>query len=292
MPHFPYRFFEEFVIRTPLFSYKTFIESLNKDNISDSKLKEIYSDTFFQEAIYLASPYLYEELKKWFLSEKELSSKDQCRLKNALLKYYSRISSRCTPFGLFAGIHLGKFNNNFSNTAINISDNKKIRDTKLDMHFLVSLSQYLSTVPKIKEQLLFSPNTSIYKSGNKIRYIEYEYNNGKRDYINSSILLSTELEQILEFSAHGKTIQQLLQILTNENVSIHEAKKFIDELIDNQILISELEPHVSGGDFLPTLISLLKNKGIEKEHERLVLIQKKLKSLIKIFSTLFQRITK
>jgi len=285
MPSFPYRFFEEFVVRTPLFSYKTFIESLSKNNISDSELKEIYSDASFQEAVYLASPYLYKELEKWVISKKEFSLKNQYRLKNTLLKYYSRISSRCTPFGLFSGICLGKFDNNFS-PIVNIS-HEKIRDTKLDMHFLVSLSQYLSTEPKIKERLLFYPNTSIYKSGNKIRYVEYTYNNGERDYINSSVSLSIELEKILDFSADGKTIEQLGEILINDDITVNEAKEFIEDLIDSQILISELEPHVSGGDFLLTLISSLRNKGAEKEYETLISIQKKLKKLDKnIFNSI------
>ena len=75
MSRFPYQFFDEFVVRTPVFSYKTFIEQVGKKNITESELKKIYSDAFFQEAVYLASPYLYKEFRKWLLSEKKLLRK-------------------------------------------------------------------------------------------------------------------------------------------------------------------------------------------------------------------------
>lgn len=286
MSKFPYHFFDEYVVRTPVFSYKTFIEHISKDQISDDELKEIYSNTFFQEAVYLASPYLYDELKQWIYSEKEFSPKDHYRLKNTLLKYYSRISSRPTPFGLFSGVGIGTFIKEGAvgtptSSIPKYTDSEKVRDTKLDMHFLVSLSQHFATLPEIKNKLLFYPNTSIYTIGKNIRYIEYQYTNGKREYIVSSAPLSEELEYVLRFSEEGKTIRQIAEILIGEDISNQEATEFIEELIDNQVLISELEPHVSGGDFLHTLISILKLKGAEKEANTLVSIQRKIKELDK-----------
>lgn len=280
MSRFPYQFFEEFAVRTPLFSYKTFIQHLSKEDISDSELKKIYSHVFFQEAVYLASPDLYKELRKWLNGEKEDSKKDHNKLKNTLLKYFSRISSRCTPFGLFAGVGLGKFN---IDTSILLersnSESKIIRETTLDMHFLVLLSQHFATIPEIKEKLLFFPSTSIYRMGNKLRYVEYEYVTGRREYTTSTALLSKELEGVLNFSNEGKTISEITSTLINANITEEEAREFVDELITNQLLISELEPHVSGTDFLFTLISLLKDKGITTECNTLNTIQKKLEEL-------------
>ncbi|ANF50069.1 hypothetical protein A0O34_05895 [Chryseobacterium glaciei] len=280
MPAFPYQFFEEFIVRTPLFSYQTFINRLNKEDISDMELRGIYSDVFFQEAVYLASPDLYNELRKWFSREKEYSEKEQYRLKKTLLKYFSRISSRCTPFGLFAGVSLGTFNKDISifseGKDVGV---KMIRHTTLDMHFLVLLSQHFATIPEVKEKLLFFPSTSIYKVSNKLRYIEYEYVNGRREYITSTALLSKELEKALHFSNQGKTISQISDILVNQDITKDEAKEYVEELIENQLLISELEPHVSGVDFLSILISLLKNKEITKEYSTLITIQKKLDEL-------------
>jgi hypothetical protein len=68
------------------------------------------------------------------------------------------------------------------------------------MHFLVALSRHFLKIPEIRDNLLFYPNNSIYQIGNKIRYIEYECNNGKKSYSISSAPLSEELKLILEAS--------------------------------------------------------------------------------------------
>jgi len=276
MSRFPYNFFDEYIFRTPLFSRKNFSDQFNKEELSEEELKEICRNTVFQEAIYLASPYLYEELNLWLNSEKELSPKQHQKLINTILKYYGRMSTRCTPFGLFSGVGLGKFEDSLGSKDFDL---EKIRDTKLDMHFLVGLSKSFTLIPEIKNQLLFFPNNSVYIIGDKIRYVEYEYNNGKRQYIISSAPFSDELEQVLHFSKEGKTIFQIAEILINDEISLEDASEFIDELIENQVLVSELEPTVSGDDFLEVMISVLKRIGAEKETSTLISIKEKLLEL-------------
>ncbi|MBB6372573.1 lantibiotic dehydratase family protein [Chryseobacterium shigense] len=282
MSRFPYQFLEEFIVRTPLFSLKSFREKLGDIYLSDQELGEICHNSVFQEAIYLASPYLYEELMRWLGSENELSANQHQKLKNTILKYYNRMSTRCTPFGLFSEVGSGEFANNAGLSYIDgkhpITDNK-VRDTKLDMHFLVGLAHYFVTVPEIRNRLLFYPNNSIYTIGNKIRYIEYQYTSGKRDYIISSAPLSDEIQHILDFSAHGKTITQIAGILVNDEINKEEAEEFINELIDNQVLVSELEPTVSGNDFLDTIISVLNRRGAENKAQTLISVKDHLNRL-------------
>ena len=94
-----------------MFSYKNFKQEFGERKITDDELKNICVDPVFQEAIYLASPYLYEEIQQW-MGGKKLPLKEFQKLKNTILKYYSRISTRCTPFGLFSQVGLGRFENN------------------------------------------------------------------------------------------------------------------------------------------------------------------------------------
>lgn len=278
MPQFPYHFFEKYVVRTPLFSHKTFIQKLNANKVSDLDLKEICENSVFQEAIYLASPHLYHEITQWLYSGKELSPSQHQKLKNTILKYYTRMSTRCTPFGLFSGVGLGKFIKESENLIY--SYNKlSLRDTKLDMHLLVSLAKTLERNPYIKSQLLYFPNNSIYKIGKRIRYVEYEYKEGKRDYIISLAPLSEELSQILDLSKQGKTINTLVETLVSQEVSKEEAKEFLDELIDNQVLVSELEPNVSGCDYFDTIICVLNKIEAKNEVEILIKVKEKLNQL-------------
>ncbi|SDJ89981.1 lantibiotic dehydratase family protein [Chryseobacterium jejuense] len=282
MSRFPYQFFDEYIVRTPLFSSRKFLEVINKDEISDEELKIKFADhSEFLEAIYLASPDLHEEITRWLHAEKSLSQKEHQKLKHTLLKYYSRMSTRCTPFGLFSGVGLGKFNEDYKNRVSredNLYADYLVRDTKLDMYFLVSLAQYFVKTLEIRNKLLFYPNNTIYRVGTKIRYIEYQYLGGKRDYIISSAPLSDELKDVLQFSKQGKTIQELTDILISEEITREDASEFIDELIDNQVLTSEIEPNVSGRDFLDTIISVLQRLKAN-EADILISIKSKLDAL-------------
>ena len=207
MPRFPFQFFDNFVVRTPILQYKKFKDIFSNQKINHEEL-EVFTDGLYREAIYLASLSLYNETK----------TKINQKLKVSLLKYYNRASTRYTPFGLFAGVSLGNFDkeNHFPKL---FSENERLRDTKLDMHFLVELSKHLNSIPHIKNNILYFPNNSIYKIGNKIRFIEYESKEGKRDYIISSAPLSEELEQILLASKEGITIDELSSVLTSRSLT-------------------------------------------------------------------------
>lgn len=167
-----------------------------------------------------------------------------------------------------------------------------MRDTKLDMYFLVSLAQHFVQLQEIRNKLLFFPNNSIYKVGSKIRYIEYQYTGGKREYIISLAPLFEELQQILNFSKEGKTILQIAEILINEKITQEEAIEFVEELIDNEVLISELEPNVSGNDFLDEIISVLNKIEAKDEAEILISIKNKLNELDQNISNPISRYAK
>lgn len=275
MSQFPYHFFQEYIVRTSVYSCKNFKEKADKEFFSAEELKKICADPVFQEAIYLASPDLYKELSQWSSSEKEWPPK----LKNTILKYYTRMSTRCTPFGLFSGVSLGKFIKETENHRVLNYKQVQIRDTKFDMHFLVSLAKTLEKNPYIRSRLLYLPNNSIYKVGKRIRYVEYEYNEGKREYIISSAPYSDELSKILDFSKRGVPVNKLADILTDNDISREEAQEFVEELIDNQVLVSELEPNVSGYDYLDTIISVLHKIEAKNEVEILLRIKEKLNQL-------------
>ncbi|WP_426480780.1 lantibiotic dehydratase family protein [Chryseobacterium sp. R2ACT005] len=277
MPRFPFQFFDRFAVRLPLFSYRDFQNNFSGENKTRGNLEKYYSNTIFREAIYLASLSLYQEIEKYtdngLLGYQTLHK----RTKSSLLKYYNRTSTRCTPFGLFSGISTGKFE---KETLFPVfSEYTKVRDTKLDMHFLVALSEQLLSVPYVKNNISFFPNNSIHKVGNKIRFVEYENKGGKRDYIISSAPISEALELILQFSETGKTIDQLAIPLVQEEISFEEAREFINELIENQVLVSELNPTVSGGDFLEVILSILNRVGAHQEKEILAALRNKVSEL-------------
>jgi len=272
-----YEPFNNYLLRSPLFSIN-FFKNLSKDfEVSDKQLKLICSDKITKEALFLASPSLYFEIEKW-LNDETKSEKDEERIKYTILKYLSRMSSRSTPFGLFAGTNVGEFSKKTDITLNTVNTYR--RRTRLDMHYLVALSQGLGKVKNIRSQILFYPNSSIYKVGNKLRYIEYVYLNRDRKHNLIEVDDSQYLEKILKKSRKGSLISDLVISLIDDDINEDIAQDFILELISSQILVNELEPSVSGDDALEQIITTLKGiNGFEDITNNLEYVKSKLLKL-------------
>jgi hypothetical protein len=261
MKNNPYEIFSNFILRTPIYSITRYKSFTSGKCVSDKQIKELYNDPIFVEAIYLASPSLYQEFKKWV--NNDIAPEKVEKLKLSILKYFSRMSSRCTPYGLFAGCSVGSFSNE-SNIILKKAD-KHERHTRLDMNFLVALSQSLAKDNNVKNKLLFFPNSSIYNIGNKLRYVEYYYNSGFRHHNVVAIDFSFYLEKILDKAASGSTIEDLVSVLIDDDITEDTAYNYICDLIENQILISELEPSVSGNEFIMQIEDILKRSFSQNE---------------------------
>lgn len=262
MSKFPYKALEKFVLRTPSKSLSFFRELIDRENIPEQDLKEICSDLYFQEALFLASPTLHNTLIEW-LAGKTLNKEKTEKLKNSLLKYLSRMSTRCTPFGLFAGYSLGQFAD-FSNISLNhLSLYKKY--TRLDTQYLVMLSQNFVKNKTIRNTLKYTPNTSLYKIGNQYRYIEYKYSADlKRSHHIEGVENDLYFEYLINAARKGNTIYNLANELIDfdSEISIKEARKYINSLLDNQILVSEIDPVIIGANYFQIIKQTINSKKI------------------------------
>lgn len=272
----PYKNFSKYVLRTPLFPVDFFKSITKNTTILEEDLKAICKDKRIKEAIFLASPDLSSEINKWI--NNQLNEEKSKKIRYSVLKYLSRMSSRCTPFGLFAGTAVGEFNNT---TNIELEQNtKNNRHTRLDMNYLVALSQHISRTETIRDQLKFYPNTSLYKVGHQFRYIEYSYSNTKRVHHIVGVNYNIYLEKIVNTAKNGMTINELAKCIIDDEITLDDATAFVIELTENQILISELEPSVSGSELLKHLIDVL--KYLDHTHQIISILEKVDQSLAKI----------
>lgn len=244
---FPYLFHPKLVLRTPRYAFKS------EYNANDVKL--FLDNEAFLEAIYLASPVLYRECLK--LKNDEIKDKkDILRVTNSLIKYLGRMSSRSTPFGLFSGCSLIGWHQ--EKTGVIFDQHSFNRHTRLDMHYLCALAQKLAAHPSVKQWLVYFPNTSLYAISDELRYVEYRYKDSKRAHQISAVAYSEYLEKIIETCAEGKMLYDIAHSIKDEEIMIEEAVLFVDELIDVQILVSELEPAVTGKEFIYQILSVVK----------------------------------
>lgn len=256
----PYEHFNKYIIRTPLLPLEFITELTKSKHISYSDLQLLLQNPLINEAIFIASPNLYYETRKWFNGNPAKGNKSEKKiqkLSNACLRYLLRMSTRCTPFGIFAGFSTGKFADNTEinrQSAVNIK-----RHTRLDMNYLCALAYDSVKQPFIRENILFYPNSSIYQIGDFIRYVEYEYIEASRIHHIAEVDNSIYLQNILSKAKKGAKLDNLITILVDENIDADDARDFIYELVESQLLVSEMEPNVTGDDFHDRLLERFKS---------------------------------
>jgi thiopeptide-type bacteriocin biosynthesis protein len=241
-------FHDKLIIRTPSLPFS--------DTLSEDFLKQILDNPKFAEAVYLASPVLFQEAINW-KEGKIIDPKKLQKIPLSLGKYYSRMCSRCTPFGLFAGCGVVEWN---EITDIEVAT-KSGRNTRLDMHFAGALAQRLAEIPEVKFSLKYSQNSSIYQIGEEIRYVEYKYVDGRRTHQISAITWSEYIQLVLDLCKNGTTIQAMIPHLIDDDISEEDASAFIEQLIDDQLLVNELEPAITGDDFTKQIRKILAPQG-------------------------------
>ncbi|PTF45171.1 enterotoxin, partial [Staphylococcus epidermidis] len=123
-----------YMVRTPIFSIELYNQFLKSDNI-DYDL--ILQNDIFKESIMTTTYNLYQSISKidW-----EKDNKKTRNVKESLLKYLIRMSTRSTPYGMLSGVALGEFSEN-NNIKIRDSSFHK-KDVKIDGQWLYKLVHY------------------------------------------------------------------------------------------------------------------------------------------------------
>ncbi|MCF2445429.1 lantibiotic dehydratase [Dyadobacter sp. CY345] len=248
------RHFGFFLLRRPALSADQLYEFHKQlsDNSSETLLKKYYLDPLAQESIFVASPALFERFQIW-LNGGEISEND--KLQSTLYKYFVRSSTRSTPYGLFSGCVLGAIG---SDTQFQISESSHLlRNSRIDFECLIAIKEWILQQPLIQSQLKLFPNSSLYKIGQNFRYVEELLQDSQRTYFISSIEGNEYLEKIFNAATDGVTIGELTNLLVIEEIDPAEAVAFIQELVDNKILVFDLETVLTGPAFLDVLISKL-----------------------------------
>jgi len=227
---------EFFVLRTPLFHF---------DQIFVDDVQSILNDASLREAIFISSPELDNEIEKLFRNE--VREKDKEKLFVSIVRYWLRACYRPTPFGLFAGVSIGKFS--VENRIELVSLNSYRKNTRPDSHFLSSYAQKVLSDTSVRESVKWYVNNTIYSVLDKLRYIRYQIDKDNRSHQLSSASISTYLITVLENAKKGATITELASSLVTEEISLEEAKEFVNEVISERLLLSDLEPKVTGEQY-------------------------------------------
>lgn len=253
MHHYQVRPFSHYVLRTPLFPLPFYFDLL--ENYSEEALLLQFENPYVREAIRMASPELLTALKKWKADPSSLSHKKRESLQLSLLKYIARISTRCTPFGLFAGCSVGKIASE-TNIILNSTENFS-RFTEFDMQFWVALLHQFAKREEVTSSLNYYPNNSIYALGDFYRYVEYNYVKTKREHSISALRKTALLSDLVLQAKSGMTVDEMVCLIADDDSETAEAIEYINQLIDFQFLVNELDATVTGSDEWARVFSII-----------------------------------
>jgi len=242
--------FSSLIIRSPQLPF----DNLNNLLTDRRNAIGLFEQDFIKEAIYIASPVLFQQLMK--LSRGEIVDRNKKeRIENSFIRYLIRMSTKCTPFGLFSCCLTAQIKSESSFVEI---VEPPAFSTRLDTSLLYSLYDKLIQQREIKEELFFYPNPTIYRIGNYFRYVEpMDFKNGTSKI--SQIPYSSTLWKLLQKARRGMNPKELIQELLNERYEEEDCIDYVKDLITNKILIDDLYYPTIGGDYLDRINRKLQN---------------------------------
>src|SRR5215471_12821427 len=263
-----------FALRTPLLPFEDFLgwsegllapqvageqnldQALERDRTElRQKLRQIIARPEVREALFVASPSLDESLDLWM---REPESERGQKVERTLVRYFTRMCSRPTPFGLFAGCSVGTIG---EHTQLSLQRRAASqRHTRLDMDYLTALTSALAQQSSAREALAFRPNSSLYQAAGRLRYVESRLEGKSRAYHLAAVEPTDYLLATLNRAANGAVLRDLERALceADAEVSAAEAKEYIATLVDNQILVPDFGLPVTGPEPVHRLIAQIR----------------------------------
>jgi lantibiotic biosynthesis protein len=211
------------------------------------RLRAVIERPTVREALFVASPNVLEALEVW---RRDPEGKKGRRAEEALVRYFLRMTARATPFGLFSACSVGGIGGG-SRLSLDGLESYR-RRTRLDMDYLFALAEDLERSPDLRPGLRFRPNSSLYAAAGRLRYAESRIQGFARIH---QLVAADENPFVAEAlrRAHGgakpeEIARALVESDPDGEIAVEEAAEFVGELIDAQILVSDLPPPVTGRD--------------------------------------------
>lgn len=278
----PFAAADFFAFRTPLLPFDTLLEwaaglraaraiasgDLERAVQSDRReltrrLRATVARAEVREAVFLGSQATSSELDRW-LPDPE---RQDARLEQTLARYLQRMAGRATPFGLFAGTSLGRMGEALNLEVGFVSECR--RYSRLDNDHLFALGEYAAGRDDVRRALLYRPNSSLYRLAGRWRYVRSVMAGHTRQFNLVAVDGDEFLDAVVARAGRGAAFDDLTRHVLNcdadGDITIEEAAAYVGQLIDQQLLVCDLEPIVTGPEPVDDMIAQL--RSIAPGHE-------------------------
>ena len=265
-----------FVLRTPLLPFNDWLGRC--DDTADrgtarARLKVLLSRPEVDEALFVASPSLHGRLKQW---RADPDSSQGRKVEQALVRYVSRMVGRATPFGLFAGVSVGRVG---ERTSLELEARTRYqRYTRIDNDYLFALTEAVGTDPQARARLRYRPNSSLYLAAGRLRYAEARLNGKERSYHLVSVEPNEYLQATLERARNGASLADLAVALVADDpeIELAEAEAYVNDLVETQLLQPAIGVAVTGTEPVDALLGALQEADRASVSQPLAQVRKQL----------------
>lgn len=222
-----YAFHPVLLLRSPAYAFS---------HVKETSLQGHLDTLYFRNALFIAAPQFYHEVKKEDFQVKALKPKAI----RALGNYLNRLHYRNTPFGMFSGFcSLSWQGNDESCNPVILKDKQ--------LHLLPEWRDGINEplAPKeFDDKLLLFSNPSIYRAGDELRFLKYEYvdREGGFQFHISTIadheLLNFILKYCISPVAWGALKEEALE---TQGIDERQLWMFVQHLIVEKLLLREME---------------------------------------------------
>lgn len=247
-----YNYSNTLVVRNPVYKISN---SLMGEPINEVIHKYMQS-VFFRNALLLASISFYQQVKNYLSDSNTLTDKQKEKIQLSFLKYLTRMSTRCTPFGFFSTVS-SQLVDNLVFAKSEAMDLDLV--LKLDMSLLESIANVISY--NYCDYLEYSLNSTLINNEDEYSYIKYYYLELKRIHEVVTIEGNEYIDLLFSNQHRLLKITEIIELLQtiNQEISEDEIKDFIYELIDSKLLVNQLSVQVTGIDYQDRLIFVIHN---------------------------------
>jgi len=272
-----YHVANNYMTRMPMLPYQIYDELFSgTEETFEKTLREFCENKLFREAILVASETLYKKMDD-YLAGKIENKKKLDDFKISILKYIIRMSTRTTPFGAFSRVGIGEYRN-MENTIQNTVVLSNNRVARVDFEWLML---YIKKIEKDKcSSLEYSVNRAISVKGERICL---PYITGS-DEVEVSMRNSAPVDTVIRFCKNTTyTFEELLKELREKylKVDINKLENFLKELVEKEVLISNLRPPLNIDNQMEYLQEQLNRK---EELEEYYIEVKEINDLIKKYN--------
>lgn len=241
-----------FVVRTPSLPLDMLdsVHAIDSETVADFVKGAMSNHPQVEDALYIASGELFDEIRHHLDNDLQFPEK----LSITLYKYFLRMASRATPFGLFSSIAHGTILP--ASTDIRLGG-KIIPYTCIDMGLSRKICDNLLSDLDCYPYLTFYPNSSIHYHEDHYRYFIYQDCDGKQECHWIRVAKNPLIEAILERAGEGASFNSLLETAAVFNIPENRAIDFIFRLTNEQLLHTDLEPTISGEKHFTEVRSLI-----------------------------------